>query len=134
MVGKNSCQGYTTKHTVNHGDTSPLTLFTVGDGDGIIGCIIKVTETWNDGSRAFSVGDTTDPDGFAEDLDASLGTLGYYNIEHDELGAYLWHVVGSHRRTKVYTGAETIKATFVGVGDSGSQGQCMIYLLHQDYK
>jgi len=136
MVEKNSCQGYVTKHTVNHDDTSPLTLYTAGDGDGIIGCAIKVTETWDDGSKAFTVGDAADPDGFAEDLAASLEATGYYNIEHDEMGAYLWHVIGSHRRTHIYAAAGTIAATFVGTGGdpNGSQGQCIVYLLHQDYK
>jgi len=111
---------------VNFSDTSPKELYTVADGYMILAVHIEVTTTWNDGAKAFEVGDDTDPDGFIEDMGADLGTLGYYGVDHDEWGAYLWHVAGSHSITKFYNTGDTIDATFVGSGTGGSQGVCMV--------
>jgi len=134
MATKYSSADYITKHTVNHDDTSPLTLIAAKDGDTIVEVTVEVTETWDDTAKALEIGDSTDPNGFAEDLGASLGTLGYYNLDHDTWGAYLWHNAGSHRLTKVYTGADNILATFVGTGNGGSQGQCVVFITHRQLK
>lgn len=134
MVEKYGASFYVTKYTVNHDDTSPLTLEAVKDGTGITGIVVEVTETWDDTNKAFYIGDSADPDGFLEDMGVTLETVGYWGWEHDERGTYLWHVAGSHRRTKFYTGAENIIATFVGAGNGGSQGQCVVYIIHKDLK
>lgn len=112
--------------TVNYSDSSPKELYTVADGYIIDAVHIEVTTTWNDGAKAFEVGDDTDPNGFIEDLGADLGATGYYGFDHDEWGEYLWHVAGSHDICKIYSGADTIDATFTGTGDGGSQGVCIV--------
>jgi len=112
MVTKYSSADFVVKTVVNHDDTSPVTLCAVVDGCCVVDVVVEVTETWNDGAKAFTVGDATDPDGFAEDLAANLGTTGYYNLDHDTWGAYLWHLAGSHQLTKVYATPTNIIATF----------------------
>ena len=120
------------KFIVNYDDTSPLILCTAEDGDGISSIVVKVTEAWNDSNKALTIGDAANPDGFAEDIGAGLGTPGYYNLDHDVWGAYLWHAAGSHQLTKVYDTQTNIIATFVGDAD-GSTGICEVYLVHQHF-
>jgi len=96
--------------------------------------IVEVSTTWDDGSKAFSVGDAGDPDGFVAELGAALESTGYKNTDHDEWGDYLRHLAGSHSIFKVYTGAANIIATFVGQGNGGNQGQCIVYIYHQNLK
>ena len=128
MATKYSCCSYCVHAEVNHDDTSPKTLYAAKDGEQVHDVVVEVTETWDDTNKAFEVGDAGDPNGFCKDLAASLGTAGYYNLDHDEWGEYLWHNAGSHPLTKVYTGATNIIATFVGAGNGGNQGQCKVYI------
>jgi len=44
-----------------------------------------------------------------------------------------YHIT-KHTVNKVYTGAANIIATFVGTGDGGNQGQCIVYIYHQNLK
>ena len=134
MAEKYSCAEYVTKHTVNYSDTSPLTLCTVKDGCSIREVVIEVTTTWNDGSKAFEVGDEDDSDGFIEDIGSDLESTGYKVLEHDDWGDYIWDAVNKHRRNKQYSGAKNITATFVGQGNGDNQGVCVVYLIHRTLK
>ena len=116
------------KKTIAYDDTSPVTIFAVDDGYVAHAVLVNVTETWDDGSKAFEVGYTADADAFITDLGAALETGKYYGIEDDYWGARLYDATDKHQKLYVFSAATNIIATFVGTGNSGSQGECDVWV------
>ena len=90
---------------------------------------VEVTETWDDASPIFTVGDLTVADGFAKDLGAELGVIGFYNLDHDNWGEYLWHLVGSHAIEHIYEAPTMILFGGDGDQDGGTQGKAVVHFL-----
>lgn len=117
------------KKVVNHDDTSPVTILSIADGYVVYRVITKVTEAWDDGSKAFKIGHGSDDDAFITDLGAALGTPKYYGFDNTYWGARLYNSVDKHSKIWIADGSYDLKATFVGTGNGGSAGQCEVYIL-----
>ena len=115
--------------TVNFDTGTGTTLWTPPAKTLIARVNVEVTETWDDGSPEFEVGDAGDPDGFIKDIGNELGVIGFYNLDHDTWGAYLWHLAGSHRREHIYPAPTPIIYTGDGNGDGGTQGIAVVHFL-----
>jgi len=117
------------KKEINHDDTSPVTILSIGDGYIVHRAIVKVTEAWDDSSKAFKVGHGSDDDAFITDLGAALATPKYYGFDNTYWGVRLDNSVDKHSKLWIADGAYDLKATFVGTGNGGSQGICDVYIL-----
>jgi len=120
---------FTYRKTINYDDASPVTVCDIEDGYAVTAVWVEVVTTFDDtGPQTIDIGDGGDPDGFLANANINLGVAGYYGIEADNRGDYLWDAANSHSRTKVYTGSDTIDAT-IGAGNSdGTQGQAIVYV------
>lgn len=113
------------KKIVNYDDTSPVVCATVADGYCVTEVWVEVTTTFDDGGAALDIGDGNDADGFLATAKIDLTTAGYYGFEADDGGAYLWDAGNTHRRQKIYTGADTIDCTITKT--DGTQGVAIVY-------
>lgn len=104
-------------------------IIDVEDGYAITDIWCEVVTTFDDaGPQTIDIGDGADPNGFLANANINLGVAGYYGVEADNRGVYLWDAVNSHARTKVYTGADAID-TDIGIGNvNGTQGQAIVYV------
>lgn len=100
-------------------------LIDVADGYVIKDVWAEVTEAFV-GDTTVTVGDDSDTDGFLPAAAFDLGTIGYYGIEHDARGVYLWDGVNNHTRDKIYTGSGSITANFVET--TGAGGTIVFYI------
>jgi len=117
--------------TVNYDTASGTTIFAAKTGMRIIRVIPEVTVTWDDGSPVFTIGDAGETDGFVEDIGGDLGATGYYNLDHDTWGEYIWHQAGTHTRDHIYESDTDILFTGDGNGDGGSQGVTVVHIVWQ---
>ena len=111
--------------TIAFDDASPKALFTVQDGDIITGIWAEVTTFW-DGAGTVNIGDGVVADGYAADGHFFKAGVGYNLYNADGRGAYLWDAANSHKRDKIYAGADTIDAIITQVGDT--QGEMTIWV------
>jgi len=116
----------TFRKTVNYNDTSPVAICSVEDGYAVTDVWVEVVTTFNDAGAALNIGDGGDPDGFLPAANIDLTTAGYYGIEADSRGAYLWDAVNAHARTRVYTGSDTVDCTITKT--NGTQGVAIVYV------
>jgi len=119
----------TFRKTVNYNDTSPVAVCSVEDGYAVTDVWVEVVTTFDDtGPQALDIGDGVDPDGFLANANINLGAAGYYGVELDERGDYLWDAANAHARTKVYTGSDTVDCTIGAGNGDGTQGQAIVYV------
>lgn len=126
----NTHEGFVqTDVTVNYDTADGTTLYTFPAGTLISRVYVEVTTTWNDASPEFTVGDASNNTGFCQDIGGSLGSTGYYNLDHDNWGAYLWHAAGSHDLEHIYAASTAVKYYGDGNLDGGSQGVAVVHFL-----
>ena len=119
--------GATATANVNSGALI-IRLADVDDGFVVTDVYTKVVTTFNDSGPAnIIIGDGSDTNGFLPSGTTNLAVAGYYGLEADELGDYLWDSVGLHQRHKIYTAYDTVDAIINGIAD-GTQGQVIVYV------
>ncbi|MBN2017019.1 MAG: hypothetical protein JW794_02625 [Candidatus Cloacimonetes bacterium] len=120
------------KKTINHDDTSPVTITAIEKGWCVHRVIVEVTETWDDGSKALIVGHDIgagDDNAFITDIGAGLGTAKYYGITHTYWGSSLYDGTDKHSKLFIADDSGNFIVTFTGTGNGGSQGRCVVYLM-----
>lgn len=111
---------------INYDDASPVEICDVDDGYAITEVWVNVITTFDDGGATVDIGDGADPNGFLPTANINLGVAGYYGLEADERGDYLWDAGNTHVRQKVYTGVDTVDAVIVKT--NGTQGVADVYV------
>lgn len=106
------------------------TILAAYDGLVVEHCIVEVTTTFDGTTPTIDVGDASTADGFLANANITEGTAGYYGMEDDVQGSYLWDT--SHKIKKVYTSAVNIQYTIAG--SDATQGEATIYLFTSKLK
>jgi len=119
----------TFRKTVNYDNTSPVAVCSVRDGFAVTDVWVEIVTAFDDtGLQTLDIGDGDNNSGFMANANIDSGVSGYYGINEDERGVYLWNDADGHRITKLYTDSGTINC-FIGTGNSdGTRGQAIVYL------
>jgi len=125
---------YVVSHVVNYDDSSPVALCTVADGYVVVDVYAEVTTAW-DQNETVTVGDGSDPDGFATDAELDTENTGWKNTNITDRGAYLQWVDDSDATPlrKIYTASDTIDA-FLTDDEDPEAGQMTVYIVIQRLK
>jgi hypothetical protein len=122
---------YTKTAAFGYGSTSPYTIYSAVDGEVVVDIYVVINQAWN-GSSLFTIGDASDPDGFATDANITQATPGIYCYHTAERGAYLWNAVYNAPVRKFYTASTDIIATITPA--SATTGIATVYLVIQKLK
>jgi len=114
------------KKVINYDDASPVAICSVDDGYCITDVWVHVTTTFDDGGARIDIGDGADPNGYLDRANINQAVAGYYGLEADERGDYLWDAINTHTRQHVYAAADTVDATIVKT--DGTQGVAEVYV------
>lgn len=117
------------KLTVNHDDSTPVTIVTLPASSVVIECLANVTTTFDGTTPTVSVGDASDTDGFMIASQVGVGVGGWKATGFGITRDYLYN--STHKWLGHLCTSQTAVIATIGVSGA-SQGVVDIYIIYID--